>query len=148
MEESQTGVKYREIKAVGFARRVLILAKRAEAGPSVDFEKSSADFKRGYPKFGGSLGSEAKDSALLVRVTELLEAIAHGLANTEAAEQPVVRVSTAVVYGSTVAFVVTTGLSSWRRSTLDLVVRFRGLGRRDCGRHVCRAGGSIALGEV
>lgn len=89
-----------------------------------------------------------KDSAFLIRVTELLEAIADGFADTEAAEQPVIRVSTAVVYGSTVAFVVTAAFAGRCGSTLDLEVRFRGLRRRECGGHVWRAGGSITLGKV
>lgn len=56
--------------------------------------------------------SEASHSALLVRVAQLAETIADSFTNAEAAEEPIVRVSTVVVDCSAVTLVVTAGFAS------------------------------------
>lgn len=75
-------------------------------------------------------------SALLVLAAELIEAITDSIANTEATEQPVIRVATVMVDSSTVAFVVIAVLAGGSRCTLR-AVRLR---RAHAGRHLDGAG--------
>ena len=79
--------------------------------------------------FGGISKLETKCSALLIGVTELLDAIADRVADTETTEEPVIRVSAAVIDCSAVALVIAAALASRRGSALDLVVCFGRLGR-------------------
>lgn len=86
-------------------------------------------------------------SALLIRVTQLLKAVADCVPHTETTEEPVVRVPAAVVDRPAVATVVIAVLASRGGGTLG-GFRLGRAGRRGVWRHLDGTGGPVALVEV
>lgn len=75
-------------------------------------------------------------SAFFIMMTELLDSIADSITDTEATEEPVIRVATVVVYGAAVATVVIAVLASRGSRSLLAKVPLGGAGRRGFFRHL------------
>lgn len=87
-------------------------------------------------------------SALLVVVTQLLDAIADSIADTKTAKEPVIRVTTVVVYGAAVATVVITVLASRSSRGLLAEVALGGARRRGFFSHLGWTGRVVVFVKV